>query len=126
MKVIVAGSRSIIDYEFVKKHLDDCQLSIKEVVSGGAIGVDRLGERWAKENNIPIKQFLPDWKQYGKQAGFLRNHDMALYADFLVAFWDGKSRGTQDMFLKMSSLCKPHVILSYEEEKPMEPETSVD
>lgn len=67
-----------------------------EIVSGGARGADSLGEFYAEERGYLIKQFIPDW-EIGKQAGYLRNLEMAKYADALVAFHDGKSKGTQHM-----------------------------
>lgn len=64
---------------------------------GGADGADLLGERYAKERGYPIKRFDADWTKFGKAAGPIRNGKMAEYADYLIAFWDGKSTGTADM-----------------------------
>lgn len=55
-----------------------------------------MGERWAKERGIPVRQFLPNWED-GRSAGIIRNLEMANYADALIAIWDGKSRGTRHM-----------------------------
>lgn len=68
-----------------------------EIVSGTAKGADQLGERFAKEHNYQIKQFPADWNTYGKKAGYIRNKQMAEYADALVAFWNGESKGTKSM-----------------------------
>jgi hypothetical protein len=68
-----------------------------EVVSGCARGADQLGERWADERGYPVKRFPADWHKHGKRAGYLRNEEMAGYATHLVAFWDGRSRGTKHM-----------------------------
>ena len=38
--------------------------------------------------------FPAEWKKYGKRAGYIRNHDIIKNSDHVVAFWDGKSRGT--------------------------------
>ncbi len=106
MKIIVAGSRSIDDFGVVKFCIDNSIKELKqnykvesiEIVSGGARGVDRLGERYARDNNLPIKQFIPDWDNQGKVAGFFRNQAMADYADCLIAIRStGKSNGTDDM-----------------------------
>jgi hypothetical protein len=94
MKTIIAGSRTITDYELVKAAIIASQFNITEVVSGTARGVDSLGERWAEENKIPIKQFKPDWNTLGKSAGYKRNAEMVEYANALVAIWDGVSKGT--------------------------------
>lgn len=97
MKVIIAGSRNGISYSDVKKAIEDSGFKITEVVSGTARGVDRFGEQWAIENNITVKPFPADWNTYGKRAGYLRNTQMADYADALIAVWDGESRGTKHM-----------------------------
>jgi hypothetical protein len=99
MKVIIAGSRDFNDYEFLKKHCDEIlkfQATV-EIVSGGARGADRLGERYAMEKGYPITVFAADWVKYGKPAGVIRNEEMAVYADALIAFWDGSSPGTKHM-----------------------------
>lgn len=97
VKVIVAGCRDWQDYEFVDGVLSGCPWVIAEIVSGGARGADALGERWARDNGVPLTVFPAEWNIYGKQAGLVRNEQMAQYADALIAFWDGESRGTQDM-----------------------------
>lgn len=107
MKVIIAGSRSITNSEPVRKAIDGSGFLITEVVSGGADGVDKLGELWAVSENIPIKRFLPDWKLLGNRAGIVRNRKMGKYADALIAVWDGKSRGTAHMIECMREMRKP-------------------
>ena len=99
MKVIIAGSREGFTIEDVRIAVLNREFSgaITEVVSGAARGVDRLGEQWAKENDIPIKQFIPDWYGLGKKAGYVRNREMGDYADALIALWDGESKGTKGM-----------------------------
>lgn len=97
MRVIVAGSRDIFDYELVKTAIEESQFTLSAVVSGGCKGVDALGERYADEMNIPLHLYLPDWSNEGKAAGPIRNRRMAENADALVAIWDGKSRGTKNM-----------------------------
>lgn len=96
MKVIIAGSRDIEDYELIDVAVRESGFTVTEVVSGTARGVDKLGERWAEEYNIPIKRFKPDWS-IGRSAGIIRNTEMASYADALIAIWDGYSRGTKHM-----------------------------
>ena len=98
-KVIVSGTRYFNNYDLMCKKLDYflCNLEDIEIVSGTARGADALGEQHANEHNLPIKQFPADWDKYGKRAGYLRNNQMADYADYLVAFWDGKPKGTSLM-----------------------------
>ena len=74
---------------------------ITEVVSGGAGGVDKLGELWAERNRVTCRRFLANWGKYGKSAGMRRNEEMARYAvekrGGCIAIWDGKSVGTKNM-----------------------------
>lgn len=71
------------------------------IISGTARGADRLGELYAERTNSKIKRFPADWDNLGKRAGYVRNAEMAKYAakgiGVLVAFWDGKSKGTKHM-----------------------------
>lgn len=101
MKTIIAGSRDIHDYALVVSAVARCGWQITEVISGGAPGVDTLGEKWAAENGIPCRRFPADWAKYGmRRAGPLRNSTMASHADALIAVWDGQSVGTKDMIYK--------------------------
>ncbi len=99
IKLIIAGSRDFNDYELLKSKLDKVKKHYGEfeVVSGKARGADSLGERYARENNLPIVEFPADWDKNGKSAGYIRNAEMADYADGCVVFWDGVSKGTQHM-----------------------------
>lgn len=96
MKYIIAGTRTITNYKEVKTVLDTYN-NITEVVSGGCVGPDRMGERYARNKGIPVKVFKPNWQAYGRAAGPKRNEKMADYADRLIVFWDGQSRGTKHM-----------------------------
>lgn len=99
-RVIIAGSRSFDDYDMLVKTMDMVLQNITDeiqVVCGMAAGADTLGERYAKERGFQIAYFPADWKKYGRAAGFNRNVEMAKNADALVAFWDGKSKGTKHM-----------------------------
>jgi len=109
MKVIIAGSRDIIDYSLVCDVIKESGYEITEVVSGTARGVDRLGERWANENNIPIEPFPANWKPNGifdKAAGYKRNRLMAEYADALIAISLNNSKGTRHMIDIMNTMEK--------------------
>jgi ABC-type enterochelin transport system substrate-binding protein len=99
MKVIIAGGRNFNDYNKLRESCDNILVNQKEVeiVSGTAAGADTLGERYAQEKGYEVKKFPAQWDLYGKSAGYKRNQQMAEYADGLIAFWDGKSRGTKHM-----------------------------
>jgi len=122
MKVIIAGSRNIKNYNDVKKAIKESKFEITEIVSGGAKGVDKLGEQFAKEYNVSLKIFKAEWKKlegvdpnfvkdgpygfYNVNAGRERNEKMGDYADALIAVWDGSSRGTDHMINYMKKLKK--------------------
>ncbi len=98
MKLIIAGSRGIHDYSLVERAMRESQFPHpSEIVSGGAKGVDELGERFARDHRIKLTRKCADWAKFGKRAGILRNDEMAQYADYLIAIWDGKSAGTKHM-----------------------------
>lgn len=99
-KIIIAGSREFNDYDFLKKKLDHLLKNIKspiEIVCGMAKGADTLGEKYANEKKHKIKHFKPDWNRFGNSAGYIRNEEMAKYANACVAFWVNESRGTKHM-----------------------------
>ncbi len=100
MRVIVAGTRNFENYEYLRQALDHLlknQLPHVTIISGGARGADRLGEKYAQERELPVEVYPADWNKHGKSAGYRRNVHMVrnIKADGLVAFWDGQSRGTQ-------------------------------
>lgn len=99
MRVIVAGSRGFgaLDYPLVEEVCLTSGYWFTTILSGGAAGVDRLGEQFARNINAPVEQFLANWKRYGRSAGPRRNEEMARRAEALVAVWDGKSSGTAHM-----------------------------
>ncbi len=107
MKVIIAGSRDIIDPEVIFPIIERSPFEIDEVVCGMARGVDRMGRRWALENDIGIREFPANWQEFGRSAGPIRNQEMADYADALIAIWDGWSRGTRNMIRVMTIADKP-------------------
>ena len=114
IKLIIAGSRTIRDMAPVRYALAISPFDvryIKEIVSGGASGVDRLGETIAHDNDIPVIEFKPEWER-GMYAGMERNIEMAKYADALLAVWDGTSNGTFHMIHEMRARNKPVYVLT--------------
>jgi hypothetical protein len=104
MRTIIAGSRGITHLRYIKEAVEKSGFLITEIVSGGARGVDRLGEEYAKHAGVDLVIFPANWTKNGKAAGHIRNERMAEYAiaddsrpGGLIAVWDGKSRGTQSM-----------------------------
>ena len=116
MRVIIAGSRDIKSVEPVYtaiKRAEQQGIIITHVVSGGARGVDTLGEFWAEVKGYPVERFPADWEKHGRAAGPIRNEQMAEWADALIAVWDGKSSGTKHMIECMKKLNKPVVVEIY-------------
>lgn len=102
MRVIVAGSRHIIDYRPVMIAIKEAAnlqnpIIITELICGMAPGVDETGYWFAKMARIPIKEMPADWDRYGKAAGPIRNRNMAEYGEALIAIWDGITNGTRNM-----------------------------
>ena len=109
LRVVIAGGREFNDFERLCKFCDNILRSYEEhfdqitIVSGNAIGTDRMGEEYSRLRGYNLMVFLADWFKFGKRAGIIRNAQMAEYAisdgaeGILIAFWNGKSRGTKNM-----------------------------
>ena len=114
MKLIIAGSRnfnSLEHYKLLEKEVFKIY-NISEIISGGAKGADYLGEKFANKYNIKVTRYIPDWN-IGRYAGMKRNETMAKEGDYLIAFWDGKSKGTEHMIKYFSKLNKKYKIVKY-------------
>ena len=113
LRIIVAGSRDFNNFELLWKSVEKIQRDIVAenfrdlsrvcIVSGTARGADRLGELYAERTGLYTYKFPADWDGLGKRAGYVRNAEMAKFAvedgsyGVLIAFWDGKSKGTKHM-----------------------------
>ena len=93
MKIAIIGSRGL----HVENFGDYLPEGVTEIVSGGAKGIDTDAENYARDNNIITTIFLPDYSRYGRGAPIVRNKQIVDYADEVIAFWDGKSRGTKSV-----------------------------
>ena len=103
MKVAVIGSRNLA-VKNLEKFLPE---GTTEIVSGGARGIDSCAKNYANTNGIPLKEFLPNYDEFGRSAPLLRNLEIIDYADIVLAFWDGKSRGTKFVIDKCRAKGKP-------------------
>jgi hypothetical protein len=93
MRVAVIGTRTFNDYGLLEQLLVEINPSV--IISGGAGGADQLAAKYANENKIELVEIKPNWKS-GRHAGLLRNTQIVNSAEFLLALWDGKSKGTKD------------------------------
>ena len=105
----VVGSRTFRNYPLLKRELDKLRKTLKVscIVSGGAQGADKMAERYARENTLELVVLKPEWRVngvYDPKAGLNRNTQIIERADFVVAFWDGKSTGTADSMRKTRRL----------------------
>lgn len=115
-RVIIAGGRDFDDYDLLKEECDKYLSPLEKpiiIISGGAKGADTHGETYAKWRNYTVEKFIPNWNLHGKAAGPIRNSEMARWANYLIAFWDGESRGTLDMIEKMKKEGKTHQVIFY-------------
>lgn len=97
-RLIIAGGRDVAMTQCQWDHLTGLSDLVDEVVSGGARGIDSWGELWAGKMGIPCRKFPADWDRLGLVAGFVRNSQMAAYANALAIFDGG--RGSADMLEK--------------------------
>ena len=95
MNVAVIGSRTFEDYTYLSKVLDVIKHKIDHIVSGGARGADSLAYLYAENNGIKTIIYKAQWDKYGKGAGYIRNKLIIDDCDVVIAFWDGKSKGTK-------------------------------
>ena len=116
MRTVIAGGREVTDRAFVMKAIDSVVsergLKISKVLSGCARGADKIGEAWAHVKGIPVKRFPADWGRFGKAAGIVRNEEMGLEAECLIAVWDGESRGTKHMINVMRRQNLPVIVIA--------------
>ena len=127
VRIIIAGGRDFCDYKLLVNSVNDILFDLErrntetgigngsresekhkiKFISGTARGADKLGEMFAAQRGYRVIRMPANWDMYGKGAGFVRNEQMAIYASgddegresygVLIAFWDGKSRGTKHM-----------------------------
>ena len=93
MKVAIIGSRTVLKYDadIILRHLPK---NTKTIISGGAAGADTLAEAFARQQGLVFIKILPDYQKHGKKAPIIRNLEIVRQADYLLAIWDYKSRGT--------------------------------
>ena len=106
MKIAVIGSRSVTVTD-IGRYVSDGD----EIVSGGAAGVDSCAAEYAKEKGVRLTVFLPKYECYGRAAPIVRNKEIVDYADKIIAFWNGSSRGTLSFIKYAKKRGKPCEII---------------
>ncbi|MCL2312304.1 MAG: DUF2493 domain-containing protein [Firmicutes bacterium] len=111
MKLAVLGSRKFKDYALLETTLSD--YNIDKIISGGALGADSLARTYAQKNNIELIELLPDYDTHNKIAPILRNIEIIKQSDYVIAFWDGSSKGTAHAIEVAKKEKKPIKIINF-------------
>ena len=117
LRVIIAGSRGITDFQSLCDAVQQSGFAISRVLSGMARGVDTMAIRYAIEKRLPLDPYPAQWNKWGRSAGYKRNVQMAQNADALIAIWDGHSPGTRHMI----EVAKAHCLRVFVMPKPPQP-----
>lgn len=132
--ILIYGGRDLRDLDFVTEWLDHYLATMNPediiIIEGGALGADRMGREYAISRGIEFVTYEANWddvettdepvqvsvrngRAYNRLAGFNRNSRMLEVADAAIGFWDGKSKGTRDMSLKLEKAGVENVIVNY-------------
>lgn len=103
MKIAVVGSRNLVVND-LGKYLPN---NVTEIVSGGARGIDTCAREYAIAKGLKLTEFLPEYSRYGRGAPLKRNLQIINYADCVLAFWNGQSRGTKFVIEHCKAQGKP-------------------
>ncbi len=106
LKIAIVGSREYPHPEEVRDYVNGLEEG-DEVISGAARGVDSWAAKAARERGLKVTEYPARWAEFGKSAGFIRNRTIVLAADKVVAFWDGKSKGTKNSMALAKFFVKP-------------------
>ena len=109
MKIAIVGSRNVVVHN-MDKYISEGD----EIVSGGAVGVDACAAEYARQKGLKLTEFLPQYERYGRAAPIMRNREIVNYADAIVAFWDGSSKGTLSVIKYAEKIGKPCEIVMCE------------
>ncbi len=109
MKLAIIGSREFNDFTLLESYVEKTSPSM--IISGGAKGADTLAEQYAEKHAVELLIFKPDWKQFGRGAGMVRNRQIVDAAEHIMAFWDGQSKGTKASIDYARKMGKPVSII---------------
>lgn len=111
----VVGSRTFTDKDLIFAWLDRIQRDLgpfDKILTGDAQGADLIAEAWGKRNNLDVKICYADWTHLGSKASYLRNISIIDGSDFVIAFWDGDSKGTAHAIRVTRMVNKPLLVIS--------------
>ena len=107
MKIAIIGSRSLTNI-MLDKYISN---EVTEIVSGGAVGVDSCAAQYAKKQGLKLTEFLPQYERYGRAAPIVRNKQIVDYADKIIVFWNGSSKGTLSVIKYAQKTEKPFEVI---------------
>ncbi len=111
MPIVICGCRDFYDKKVFTEFADKCLAETASkweicILSGHCSGVDAMAEEYAAERGFAVKLYPAEWARYGKAAEPKRNMQMAKDASAVIAFWDGRSKGTKNMIDTATKLNK--------------------
>ncbi len=110
MRLLIVGSRGIIDFDLEGYVPKDVEL----IISGGAKGVDSLAEQYADCHGISKLILRPQYERYGRGAPLKRNEIMTDLCDEALVIWDGCSKGTKHTIDSVQKKGKPVRVIQKE------------
>lgn len=106
MKIAIVGSRDFPRLDAVEAYVYGLPADTI-IISGGARGVDSTAVDAAVFFGLQVRVIRPDYARYPPRvAPIMRNTQIVEECDALVAFWDGRSRGTADAIAKARAMGK--------------------
>ncbi len=106
MRIAIIGSRSVA-HSCYQALCATVPIGASQIISGGAQGADALAAKYAQEHRLPLHEIRPDYEKYGKAAPLKRNLEIIAQADYVLALWDGVSRGTAQVIAECAMQLKP-------------------
>ena len=107
MKLAIVGSRNLTNI-VLDRYISE---EVEEIVSGGAVGVDFCAAEYAKNKGLKLAEFFPQYERYGRAAAIVRNKKIVDYADKIIVFWNGSSKGALSVIKYAQKIGKPFEVI---------------